>query len=60
MFKSGPDELVYLVGGTRKEVDVVHYPPIKMKAIIDRTGRDLYWGVKEEHVLTPKNLPVKK
>jgi uncharacterized cupin superfamily protein len=60
VFKSGSDELVYIVGGSRKEVDVVHYPAIKMKAIIDRTGPDLYWGVKEESMITPKNLPSKK
>ena len=52
--------MVYLVGGTRKEVEVVHYPAIKMKAILDRTGPGLMWGVKEEHVLTPKNQPFNK
>ena len=59
-FKTGVDDLVYLVGGARKEVDVVHYPAIKMKAVIDRTGPALMWGVKEEHILTPKIQPFKK
>lgn len=59
-FKTGADEMVYLVGGTRQPVDVVHYPAIKMKAIIDRTGPGLMWGVKEEHVLTPKIQPFKR
>jgi len=56
-FKAGVDEMVYLVGGTRKEAEVIHYPAIQMKAVIDRTGTGLMWGVKEEHVLTPKNQP---
>jgi len=60
MFKSGADELVYLVGGSRKEVDVVHYPEMKVKGVIDRSGPGLvYWGVKEEHVVVHK-LPLKK
>ena len=28
-FKTGADEMVYLLGGTRKEADVIHYPAIK-------------------------------
>lgn len=59
-FKTGEDEMVYLCGGSRKEVEVVHYPAIKMKAVIDRTGPGLMWRVKEEHVLTPKVQPFKK
>ena len=61
-FKTGAEEIVYLVGGSRKEMDVVHYPAIKMKAVIDRTGpgHGMYWGVKEEHVLVPENQPFKK
>ena len=59
-FKTGADEMIYLVGGTRKEVDVVHYPAAMMKAVIDRTGLGLMWGVKEEHVFTPKIQPFKK
>lgn len=56
-FKTGPDhELVYIVGGSRKGVDVVHYPEIKTKAVLDRTG-SVYWGVKEEHVVV-HNLPI--
>jgi len=59
-FKTGADEIVYIVGGARKEVDVVHYPALKMKAIIDRTGPPLMWGVKDEHVLIPEIQPFKK
>ena len=60
-FKTGADEMVYIVGGARKDVDVVHYPEMKMKAVLDRTGpAPIYWGVKEEHVLTPNNQPFKK
>ena len=59
-FKTRADEMVYLAGGTRKEVDVVHYPAAMVKAVIDRTGPGLMWGVKEEHVLTPKIQPFKK
>lgn len=62
-FKSGADEMVYLCGGTRKEVEVCHYPAIKMKAIIDRSGASptrIMWGVKEEHILTPSIQPFKK
>jgi len=63
-FKTGAGEMVYLVGGARKEVDVVHYPAIKMKAVVDRTGPGVYWGVKEEHMLAGqlalKNQPLKK
>lgn len=60
-YKTGADEMVYFVGGTRKEMDVAHYPAAKMKAVVDRTGPGLtYWTVKEEHVLTPKDQPFKK
>ena len=59
-FKTGADEMVYLVGGTRKEVEVVHYPAMKIKAVIDRTGPGLMWGVKEEHVVVPENQPFTK
>lgn len=55
VFKTGADELTYLVGGSRKDVDVVHYPVIKVKAVIDRSGPG-YWGVKEEHIVT-RDLP---
>lgn len=59
-FKTGAEEMMYLVGGSRKEVEVAHYPAIKMKAVIDRTGPALMWAVKEEHILTPKDQPFKK
>jgi len=59
-FKTGAEEMIYLCGGTRKEVEVVHYPEKKMKAVLDRTGPALMWGVKEEHVLVPENQPFKK
>ena len=58
MFKTGADEMVYLVGGSRKEVEVVHYPPVKMKAVLDRSG-STYWGVKEEHIVV-RDFPTKK
>lgn len=57
-FKTGADELVYLVGGSRKEVDVVHYPVIKVKAVVDRAG-PFYWGVKEEDIVV-RDFPLKK
>lgn len=53
MFKTGSDELVYLVGGSRKEAEVVHYPLLQMRAVIDRTG-PTFWGVKEEDIMVPK------
>ena len=57
-FKSGPDEMVYLVGGSRKDVDVVYYPTMKTRGVIDRTGPGVtVWGVKEEHVWTPNYQP---
>ena len=56
-FRSGPDEMVYLVGGSRKDVDVVYYPTMKTRGIIDRTGPGAMWGVKEEHVRTPNYQP---
>lgn len=60
MFQTGADELVYLVGGSRKDVEVVHYPAHKMKGVIDRSGPGLvYWGAKEEHIVV-RELPVKK
>jgi uncharacterized cupin superfamily protein len=52
-FKTGADEMVYLVGGSRKDVEVCHYPVIKTKGVIDRGGR-IYWGVKEEHIFVPE------
>jgi len=60
MFKTGAGELVYLVGGSRKGVDVVHYPTHKVKGVIDRSGPGLvYWGAKEEDIVV-RELPQKK
>jgi len=59
VFKTGADEIVYLVGGSRKEVEVVHYPVIKTKAVIDRSSGPVYWGVKEENIVVP-DFPLKK
>jgi len=60
MFKTGADELVYLVGGSRQDVEVVHYPKHKVKAVIDRAGLEpVYWGVKEDDIQV-RELPFKK
>lgn len=58
MFKTGEDEMTYLLGGTRKDIEVAHYPAIKTKAVIDRSG-GIYWGVKEENILVP-DFPIGK
>ena len=51
---------MYLVGGTREEAEVVRYPAAKMKAVVDRTGPKLMWGVKGENMMSPKSQPFKK
>lgn len=37
--RAGETELVYLVGGTRKEIDVCVYPAEGKKLVVDRTGK---------------------
>jgi len=48
--KSGQSELVYLVGGSRKQLDVVHYPVKGSRLIVDRTGAVPSWTVEESNV----------
>lgn len=58
-FKTGADEMIYLLGGSRRPIEIAHYPALKMKAIIDRSSPGAMWGVKEEHLIT-RDLPSKK
>jgi len=48
--KSGDSELVYLVGGSRKMLDIAHYPDKGQRLVIDRTGPVSSWVVEEKDV----------
>lgn len=47
-FKSGDSELVYLVGGSRQPLDIVHYSEKEKRLVIDRTGALPSWTVEEK------------
>lgn len=49
-FKTGETELVYLAGGSRKELEVVHYPGQAKRIVLDRTGAVPSWAADEVHV----------
>jgi len=49
-FRSGESELIYLVGGSRKQTDVVHYPVKGRRLVVDRTGAVQSWMVDEKDV----------
>ena len=49
-FKTGETELVYLAGGSRKELEVVHYPGQAKRIVLDRTGAVSSWTADEADV----------
>jgi len=49
-FKTGESELVYLSGGSRKELEVVHYPGQSKRIVLDRTGSASSWVTEEANV----------
>jgi uncharacterized cupin superfamily protein len=49
-FKSGESELIYLMGGSREQLDVVHYPAAGKRLVIDRTDGSRSWTVEEKYV----------
>lgn len=49
-FKTGEAELVYLAGGSRKELEVVHFPGQSKRIVLDRTGSTPSWSTEEAHV----------
>lgn len=48
--KSGESELMYLAGGSRKQLEIVHYPEKEKRLVIDRTGAVPSWVVEEKDV----------
>ena len=46
-FKTGESELVYLAGGSRKELEVVHYPGQSKRIVLDRTGAVPSWTTED-------------
>ena len=42
---SGDVDMQYLVGGSREPVDVVHYPTLGKRLVLDRTGSGSSWWV---------------
>ena len=55
-FKTGETELVYLAGGSRKELEVVHFPGQSKRIVLDRTGSTPSWTTEEAHVKNAKAL----
>jgi uncharacterized cupin superfamily protein len=53
-FKTGETELVYLSGGSRKELEIVHYPGKSKRIVLDRTGSGRSWTTDETHVKETK------
>lgn len=49
-FKTGETELVYLSGGSRKELEVVHFPGQAKRIVVDRTGATPSWTADEADV----------
>jgi len=49
-FKTGDTELVYLAGGSRKELEVIHYPGHGKRIVLDRTGAVPSWTIDEAHL----------
>ncbi|EPQ53760.1 hypothetical protein GLOTRDRAFT_139878 [Gloeophyllum trabeum ATCC 11539] len=49
--RSGEQEILYLVGGSREALDVCTYPEAKARAIVDRTLGGKSWGVREDAVV---------
>ncbi|KAF7790632.1 hypothetical protein EIP86_001588 [Pleurotus ostreatoroseus] len=47
--KSGSQELVYLVGGTRQPIDICVYPQDGKRLVTDKTSPD-FWFVEEKDV----------
>lgn len=47
--RAGEGELVYLIGGTRKELDLCMYPERKKTLVIERSGTVEHFFVKDEH-----------
>ncbi|KDQ53747.1 hypothetical protein JAAARDRAFT_39063 [Jaapia argillacea MUCL 33604] len=43
LLKSGPTEVVYLMGGSRESFDVCHYPLLGRRLVIDRTAGGSGW-----------------
>lgn len=61
-FKTGDSELMYLAGGSRKELEVVHYPGQAKRIVLDRTGAVPSWSADEVHVKDTKvpDRPIKR
>lgn len=49
--QAGEGEVTYLVGGTRKEIDLCTYPEVKITAVIERKGAIKQFAVKEQDML---------
>lgn len=49
--RAGEGELLFLVGGTRKELDLCVYPELKTTVVIERKGAVKGFAVKEENIM---------
>ncbi len=56
-FRAGEKDMLYLIGGSREELDVCHYPGVGMSKVI---GREVEWTFEDKSVTFEEKKPYRK